>query len=95
MSNFRNALLWTAIPLVTVSIASAAFGVLTRIYPNSTLLAIASILPFQAAFLLVIVALVMVVVAGVGGKKQRAAGILAGLGIGLLAYFASCLAYMD
>ncbi|MBI2853033.1 MAG: hypothetical protein HYX84_08050 [Chloroflexi bacterium] len=92
MSDFRKAFLWTALPFVVVGIVSAVASILQRFSPLGFPVLGVQILTLLAALVLFIVALGMAIRALIRGKKGEAAGILAGLGIGLVAYFASCFA---
>ena len=87
MSDFKKAMMWTAIPIVVFSAistggsianpASVAFGIVSAVAAGLWGLAILACIGFAIA-----------------RKRQIAAGILAGVGIGVLALGASCFALL-
>ncbi len=91
MSDFRKALLWTAVPLLILSVASMT-GVVVSSDEGSALgfgfLWLGAVLYFLGAIIAVIVFAVM-------REKQRAAGVLAGLAIGIVSLGATCFAMMS
>ena len=76
MSSFRKALLCTAIPIVVVALIGIAFA---PIWPVAAVFAV-------IAFVIGIILLFM------KGHRQTAAGILAGIAIGIIALGATCFA---
>lgn len=84
MSSFRKALLWTAVPVVLFSLASVASSVwVTR--------SDIGYIVYLIALGLTGIAVVMGIVMAIIGRKQLAAGVLAGAGIGFVAQFLTCL----
>ncbi len=91
MSSFKKALIWTAIPIVVLSVISAAGRMPTGGGLDwDPLLA----LWFVAAGLLGLVILAAIGFA-VARKRQIAAGILAGIGIGSVSLGVTCFANMS
>ncbi len=91
MSDFKKALLWTAIPVGGLSIISAAGAAVirnTNTQSPFTYVWFAAVACFIAAFVALIVFIVK-------RKNRVAAGILAGIGIGIVALGASCFANLS
>jgi len=82
MGDFRKALLWTAIPIVALSVMSTALPWF------------AIIVWFGAAACFVAAIVAAIVYANTKGKRQITAGILAGAGIGIVALGVSCFAIL-
>jgi len=78
MSSFRKALLWTAIPTVTLSIISLIGDPVWLVWIGAAAL-------IAIAFVVSILILIF-------GDRGIAAGILAGVGIGIVALGATCFA---
>ncbi len=82
MTDFRKAFVWTAIPIVTLSIVSTAgagYGVSGAKFWMGFYF-----VWYVAAGLLLVAAIAMVALYA-KGKKESASGILAGVGVGVLA----------
>ncbi len=88
MSDFGKALMITAIPIVVLSVTSAAgaalFSVDPRTGPPMTLWVVAT--------LMWVIAVVVAIVFAVKGKRKIAAGIWAGIGIGIVSLGVTCFA---
>ncbi len=89
MSDFWKGLLWTAIPIVVLSVINAAVKIITPIGQEAIWVAVSISIVRLVAVACIIVASVAF---WVQGKKQMTAGILAGAGIGIVAWGASDLA---
>ena len=85
MSNFRKALMFTAIPIVVLSLISLA-GIGRYVFGEG----VQSVWFASAA--LWVIAIGAAIVFSVKGKRGIAAGILAGIGIGFVAIGGICLA---
>jgi len=100
MSDFRKALIWTAIPMFVLSIVSMSIvrlvlqeqGTSVGSYDGSMTLLGTQLAVMGAAIL---TAVVVQSVLYKTGKRQVAAGILAGAGIGFVASFVSCFAFVS
>ncbi len=88
MSDFRKALIWTAIPLVVLGVIVAAGTALPMLRGFAVGFGIIGSL----GAVLVFAGLVAAVVFAIKGKRRIMAGILAGVGIGIVALGASCFA---
>ncbi len=84
---FRKALAATAIPVVALGVIGSAGLALGASWLMGGVLTISSVGLF-AAF-------VVAIVFAIRGKRQTAAGILAGIGIGIVALGATCFANMS
>ena len=86
MSDFRKALLFTAIPIAVVSVISAVGTAARGTYDT----------PFfflwAVAALMLVIAVVVAIVFTVKGRREIAAGIWAGIGIGIASLGMSCFA---
>ena len=89
MSDFRKALLWTAIPIIVLSTISAG-GTIARV-GWADFGAIAGV----AAVGLWGVAILAAIGFAVARKRQVAAGILVGVGIGIIGLGATCFAALS
>ncbi len=85
MSSFRKALMITAIPLVALSLVSIAGGVMASGWEWVVWVR------FLGAFL-VMVAIIAATIFYFTGRKGIASGMLAGIGIGIVALGVSCFA---
>ena len=79
MSDFRKALIFTAIPIVVLSLISLAGFIIVSL----------------AATALWVIAIVAAIVFAVKGRRTTAAGIFAGIGIGIVALGATCFANLS
>jgi hypothetical protein len=86
MSDFRKALIWTAVPLVTLGIAVFGLRVVSR--PANWGFA-SGVAGFIVAALWA-VALLTAVGFAIAGRRRIAAGIFAGAGIGLVGVGLTC-----
>jgi cation transport ATPase len=90
MSGFRKALLWTAVPIVVLSLIGMA-GIAGGLYAEDILQVLLGFL-WLGAVLYFAGAVIVLVVYAVIHKREIAAGILAGLGIGIVSLGVSCFA---
>jgi len=91
MSDFRKALLWTAIPIVVLSVLSGVGGWFSG--GNMAIIPWALFWLIPAALWLI--ALVRAIVFTITDRRERAAGIWAGIGIGIIALGSSCFAIVQ
>jgi cytochrome bd-type quinol oxidase subunit 2 len=89
MSSFRKALLWTAIPIVVLSFISMAGVAGGPTWGGTGGMGVLAVVWFFAA-LYFVGAIIALIVYAIRRKRQIAAGILAGLGIGIVALGATC-----
>ena len=87
MSSFRKALIFTTIPIVVLSLVSMV-GAGTYIYEGMQLV-------WLSAALLWVTAIVAAIVFTVKGRRTVAAGMFAGIGIGIVALGATCFANLS
>ena len=85
MSNFRKALMLTAIPIVVLSLISLA-GVGRYVFGEGVQLV------WFASAALWVIAIGAAIVFSIKGKREIASGILAGIGIGFVALGGTCFA---
>jgi len=89
MSDFRKALLFTAIPIAVVSVISAVGTAARGTYDT----------PFfflwAVAALMLVIAVVVAIVFALRGNKSVAAGTLAGIGIGIVSLGVSFFANLN
>ncbi len=81
MSDFRKALLWTAIPIIVLSVVS-----MTRIFFG---------LFWFAPLGLLVLAILACIGFAIAHKRQIATGILAGIGIGIVGLGLTCFAQIS
>lgn len=86
MSDFRKALIITAIPIVLLSVVSTIGASVVGGYEEAFFFLFFWLIP---AFLLLI-AIVFAITYTVKGRRDRAAGIWAGIGIGIVSLGLSC-----
>jgi lipid-binding SYLF domain-containing protein len=91
MSDFRKALLWTAIPIVVLSLISTGFVFHDRYGRDIERQKSAIGLWFYAVFYLV-GATIGAIIYGLRGKRNIASGIWAGIGIGIISLGVTCFA---
>jgi hypothetical protein len=92
MSNFRKALLWTAIPIIVLSVAG-----LTGVAVGSGDEGVEfffGLIWFGAAFYF-LGAIIALIISAVRHDRQKMAGILAGLGISIVSLGATCFAIIS
>lgn len=94
MSDFKKALLWTALPIVLLSLISTSFlfydrsGTVGRDVERQQ-----SALSFWfLAVFYVIAAFIGAIIFGIIGKRSIASGIWAGIGIGIISLGVTCFA---
>lgn len=85
MSPFVKAMIFTAAPIAVLSIASPLGA---KVRPNVPVWAFL----FVSAAGLWVVAIIVATVLHIMGKRQAAAGVFSGVGIGIVAWMASCFA---
>ena len=98
MSDFRKALMWTAVPTFVLSIVSMSIVRLVLWAQDTSVGSYSgsmTLLGIQLAVMgaAILAAGVAAIVLYRTGKRQVAAGILAGAGIGFVASFVSCFAF--
>lgn len=94
MSDFRKALIWTAVPIVVIGIISVLGGVLQRVgVPYSYDSYYLRFAWFGAAACWLLAVLVATGFA-IAGRRQIASGMFAGIAIGILALGVTCFANM-
>ena len=89
MSDFRKALLWTAVPMVALSLISLA-GVATNPKDEGAIFGFG--LMWLVAALWWLLASMAAIGYRIASEKQKMAGVLAGLGIGIVALSGTCFA---
>ncbi len=91
MSDFRKAFLWTAIPILILSVVSMT-GVVVSSDEGSALgfgfLWLGAVLYFLGAIIALIICVIM-------HERQKVAGVMAGLAIGIVSLGAICFAMMS
>lgn len=99
MSDFRKAFMWTTIPIVALSLISTAGLAVMAGQVAGTGWGGSTTLGFwifasawAGAVACAIAAIVVLIIFGVKGERQIAAGILAGIGIGVVSLGATCFA---
>lgn len=88
MSNFRKALIFITVPIVVLAIVSAVGIALEQ--PSYLDSAFSGV--WISAVALWVIGLILCCVFAIIGERQIAAGILAGLGIGIIALGITCFA---
>jgi len=79
MTAFQKAFVWTAIPLVALSLVSTAGAWQEGLY-----------FVWALALLAWLITLGAVIAFAIAGKRETSSGVLAGFGVGFLALFVSC-----
>jgi hypothetical protein len=85
MSGFRKALLWTAVPIVVMSLIGMA-----GIASNEVNLAVLLGFFWVGAVFYFVGTIIALIICAVMRKRQIVAGILAGLGIGIVSLGVTC-----
>ena len=86
MSDFQKALMITAIPIVVLSVFSTIGASVVGGYESAFVFLFVWLIP---AFLLLI-AIVVAIIYTIKGRRNRAAGIWSGIGIGIVSLGLSC-----
>ncbi len=91
MSGFRIGLVWTAVPIVVLSLVTA---VSVSAVPDDRLMSFAILLSFLwiSTAILLLIAIMAAVISAIAGWKEVAKGIGIGIGIGIVSLGASFVA---
>ena len=92
MSNFRKALLWTAIPIIILSVVSMT-GVAVGSGDEGAEFSFGFL--WIGAFLYFLGAIILLIIFAIMHERQKMAGILAGLGISIVSLGATCFAMIS